>query len=254
MRSNLEYRPTNIPAWSSRVLLCLCRSSISWRMRWPGTWPGKQKPRLGLWPCSSLMVCIRLRGISMAARKMTFECRLLMKPFEKHRDDLLILDNMGDFGFSSHTNSARRFLSPEGVTIPKLRPWISFIADKIGGDTPQRSLELTTEGLFTNQIGCSYISFDQKGGFIPRESDPQLIFDRLFRNPMSDPTSAWENARACSTASADDARNPSKENPDAKTARNPRRILYRAARDRETARKHGRSRQPVALRKSTFPN
>ena len=47
--------------------------------------------------------------------------------------------------------------------------------------------KLTTEGLFTNQIGCSYISYDHNGDAIPRESDPQLIFDRLFRNPASDP-------------------------------------------------------------------
>ena len=61
-----------------------------------------------------------------------------------------------------------------------------LIADQIGGDTVHRSLELTTEGLFPNQIGCSYISYDANGDPIPRESDPQLIFDRLFRNPMSE--------------------------------------------------------------------
>jgi len=41
--------------------------------------------------------------------------------------------------------------------------------------------------LFTNQIGCSYISYDQDGNPIPRESDPQLVFDRLFRDPLRDP-------------------------------------------------------------------
>ncbi len=115
-----------------------------------------------------------------------FRMSPLMKPFEKHKNDLLILDNMGDFGFSSHSNSTRRFLSghhqnKNSASIDQL------IADKIGVDTPHRSLELTTEGLFTNQIGCSYISYDSKGDPIPRESDPQLIFDRLFRNPMSSP-------------------------------------------------------------------
>lgn len=116
-----------------------------------------------------------------------FRMSPLMKPFEKHKQDLLILDNMGDFGFSSHANSTRRFLSghhenKESASIDQL------IADQIGQDTPHRSLELTTEGLFTNQIGCSYISYDSSGAPIPRESDPQLIFDRLFRSPMSSPT------------------------------------------------------------------
>ncbi|MEL6107964.1 MAG: DUF1552 domain-containing protein [Planctomycetota bacterium] len=117
-----------------------------------------------------------------------FDFRLspLMQPFAEHKDDLLILDNMGDFGFSSHANSTRRFLC--GHHENKSSPSIDqLIADKIGGSTPHRSLELTTEGLFPNQFGCSYISYDQNGDAIPRESDPQLIFDRVFRNPLSNP-------------------------------------------------------------------
>lgn len=115
-----------------------------------------------------------------------FRMSPLMKPFEKHKDDLLILDNMGDFGFSSHASSTRRFLSghhenKQSASIDQL------IADQVGKETPHRSLELTTEGLFPNQIGCSYISYDRMGQPIPRESDPQLVFDRLFRNPMQHP-------------------------------------------------------------------
>jgi hypothetical protein len=115
-----------------------------------------------------------------------FRMSPLMQPFSKHKDDLLILDNMGDFGFSSHSNSTRRFLSGHHQN-NKSASVDQLIADKISGTTAHRSLELTTEGLFTNQIGCSYISYDDKGAPIPRESDPQLVFDRLFRDPMRDP-------------------------------------------------------------------
>ncbi|MCP4172494.1 MAG: DUF1552 domain-containing protein [Fuerstiella sp.] len=115
-----------------------------------------------------------------------FRMSPLMQPFKKHRDDVLILDNMGDFGFSSHANSTRRFLSGHH-TNTKAASMDQLIADRIKGDTPHRSLELTTEGLFPNQIGCSYISYDANGAPIPRESDPQLIFDRLFRSPLASP-------------------------------------------------------------------
>ena len=115
-----------------------------------------------------------------------FRMSPLMAPFAKHKEDLLILDNMGDFGFSSHSNSTRRFLSGHHAN-KKSASVDQLIADKISGTTAHRSLELTTEGLFTNQIDCSYISYDKKGAPIPRESDPQLVFDRLFRNPMHDP-------------------------------------------------------------------
>ncbi len=92
-------------------------------------------------------------------KEYDFRMSPLMKPFVKHREDLLILDNMGDFGFSSHANSTRRFLSghhqnTRNASIDQL------IADKVGKGTPHRSLELTTEGLFPNQIGCSYISYN----------------------------------------------------------------------------------------------
>lgn len=124
-------------------------------------------------------------------KEFDFRMSPLMKPFERHKQDLLILDNMGDFGFSAHKHSTRRFLSGhhenrDSASLDQL------IADKIGGDTPIRSLELTTEGLFPNQIGCSYISYDHHGDAIPRESDPQLVFDRLFRNPASDATKRTE--------------------------------------------------------------
>ncbi|NND96537.1 MAG: DUF1552 domain-containing protein [Pirellulaceae bacterium] len=122
-----------------------------------------------------------------------FRLSPLMQPFAQHKDDLLILDNMGDFGFSSHANSTRRFLSGHHA-VKSSASVDQLIANKIAGDTPHRSLELTTEGLFPNQIGCSYISYDTHGAPIPRESDPQLIFDRLFRNPMANPTRRKEMA------------------------------------------------------------
>ena len=115
-----------------------------------------------------------------------FRMSPLMKPFEGHKQDVLILDNMGDFGFSSHANSTRRFLSGRHDNT-KSASVDQLIADRIKGDTPHRSLELTTEGLFPNQIGCSYISYNSSGAPIPRESDPQLVFDRLFRSPLSNP-------------------------------------------------------------------
>ena len=121
-----------------------------------------------------------------AGTETDFRMSPLMQPFAKHKDDLLLLDNIGDFGFSSHANSTRRFLCGHHRNT-RTASADQLIAEKISGDTPHRSLELTTEGLFPNQIGCSYISYDAKGNYMPRESDPLLLFDRLFRNPMTHP-------------------------------------------------------------------
>ena len=122
-----------------------------------------------------------------------FDYRLspLMAPFAKHREDLLILDNIGDFGFSSHMNSTRRFLTGHHDNM-KSASIDQLIADQICGDTPHRSLELTNDGLFVGQPDCSYISYDKRGDGIPRMRDPQLVFDRLFNNPMDQPKSRQE--------------------------------------------------------------
>lgn len=120
-----------------------------------------------------------------AGKEHDFRLSPLMKPFEKHKADVLILDNMGDFGFSAHKHATRRFMSGHHEN-SKAASLDQLIADKISPGTVHRSLELTTEGLFPNQIGCSYISYDKHGDPIPRESDPQLVFDRLFRNPLRD--------------------------------------------------------------------
>ncbi len=117
-------------------------------------------------------------------KEFDFRMSPLMQPFAAHKQDLLILDNMGDFGFSSHANSTRRFLSGHHHST-KAASIDQVIADQVGAGTAHRSLELTTEGLFPNQIGCSYISYNSNGDPMPRESDPQLIFDRLFRNPLA---------------------------------------------------------------------
>ncbi|WDE97117.1 DUF1552 domain-containing protein [Lentisphaera profundi] len=114
-----------------------------------------------------------------------FQLSPLMKPFAKHKKDLIILDNMGDWGFSGHHDSSRRFLCGDhrnrSASIDQL------IAEKIGQGTAVKSLELTTEGLFTNKPECSYISYDKNGKAIPRQSDPQIVFDQLFRSPASNP-------------------------------------------------------------------
>lgn len=119
-------------------------------------------------------------------RENDFRTSPLMKPFAHHKKDLLILDNLGDFGFSSHSNATRRFLSGHHDN-RQVASADQLIAETIQGDSAHRSLELTTEGLFTSQVGCSYISYDEKGNPMPRESDPQLVFDRLFRDPLRDP-------------------------------------------------------------------
>ena len=110
----------------------------------------------------------------------------LMQPFAKHKDDMIVFDNMGDFGFSGHHHATRRFMCGHHHNT-KAASMDQLIDDKIGNSTAVRSLELTTEGIFLTHPACSYISYNNEGKPIPRNSYPQIVFDQIFRNPMSHP-------------------------------------------------------------------
>ena len=88
-----------------------------------------------------------------------FELSALMKPLEPHKKDLLVLDNMGTRHQAGHNGA--NFLC--GVGRANGASMDQVLADHIGKTTAMKSLELTTEGIFTNKADCSYISYDEKG-------------------------------------------------------------------------------------------
>ncbi|VTU02580.1 Uncharacterized protein OS=Lentisphaera araneosa HTCC2155 GN=LNTAR_07854 PE=4 SV=1: HXXSHH [Gemmataceae bacterium] len=118
-----------------------------------------------------------------------FRLSPMMAPLADHKADLLFVDNMGASGFSGHGTSVQRFLS--GRVAAGRRDGVAsvdqLIAGAVASGTRHRSLELTTEGVFTQAPVCSYISYGPRGEPVPRESDPQLVFDRLFRDPLVSP-------------------------------------------------------------------
>jgi hypothetical protein len=119
------------------------------------------------------------------SQEFDFEFSALMQPLQPHKEDILVLENMGVRKSGGHAGA--NFLC--GVSRPSGASMDQVLADHIGRTTPVKSLELTTEGIFTNKPDCSYISYDERGRFMPRESDPQIVFDKLFRNPFASSTS-----------------------------------------------------------------
>ena len=116
-----------------------------------------------------------------------FELSPLMQPLKSVRKDVLLLSNLDHAaGGWSHQSSAVAFLSSlsaKGRSLGGQQP-ISidqFVADRVGQHTPMRSLEMTSDGIFLPAPITSYVSFAADGRELPRESDPQIIFDRMFR-------------------------------------------------------------------------
>lgn len=130
-----------------------------------------------------------------------FELTPILKPLEAHRDRLTVVTGLSNLGVISpkegggvHTRAHAGWLNgvlakrTEGSDIQAGKTIDQYAADKLGADTPLRSLELTTESNFQvgnceNGYSCSYLnctSWRTPNTPLPHERDPRVVFERLF--------------------------------------------------------------------------
>ena len=131
----------------------------------------------------------------------TFELTPILTPLASVREHVVVvsgLSNMpvlaNDQGGGVHTRNHAGWLSgvlpkrTEGANITSAKTADQYAADKLGADTPLRSLELTLESNY--QVGnceagysCSYLnstSWRAPNAPLPHEGDPRVVFQRLF--------------------------------------------------------------------------
>ncbi len=136
-----------------------------------------------------------------AADGSSYEFTRILKPLEKHRDDLLVLSGLthntgralGD-GAGDHARAAASFLTgihpkkTSGADISLGASVDQVAASEMGGHTRYASLELGIEpgrlaGNCDSGYSCAYsnsISWRGEKTPNPPEIDPQRVFDRLF--------------------------------------------------------------------------
>ena len=125
----------------------------------------------------------------------------ILAPLEPLRQHVVVvtgLSNMpvaaNDQGGGVHTRNHAGWLSgvlpkrTEGANITSAKTVDQYAADVLGADTPLRSLELTLESNY--QVGnceagysCAYLNSTSWRGPntpLPHESDPRVVFERLF--------------------------------------------------------------------------
>jgi hypothetical protein len=131
----------------------------------------------------------------------TFQYTPILKPLEPFHKHITVVSGLSNRGVLSskdgggvHTRAHGGWLSgvlprrTEGSDLTAGKTIDQYAADKLGADTPLRSLELTTESNF--QVGncesgysCSYLnstSWRTENTPLPHERDPRAIFERLF--------------------------------------------------------------------------
>jgi hypothetical protein len=125
----------------------------------------------------------------------------ILKPLEDLREHMIVLSGLSNMGVISnnegggvHTRAHAGWLNgvlpkrTEGADITAGKTIDQYAADKLGVDTPLRSLELTTESNFQvgnceNGYSCAYLnstSWRTPNTPLPHERDPRVVFQRLF--------------------------------------------------------------------------
>jgi hypothetical protein len=123
-----------------------------------------------------------------------FEFTDLLKPAEAHRDSLVVVSNLFRPPHGAHSGSSTWLTGAniKETEAEDVRAGISLdqvIAEKIGGDTQFRSLEVAIEDV-AGYIGacdvgysCTYIntiSWKTPTTPLPMEVNPRVLFERLF--------------------------------------------------------------------------
>ncbi len=123
-----------------------------------------------------------------------FEFTDLLKPAETHRDSLVVVSNLFRPPHGAHSGSSTWLTGAniKETEAEDVRAGISLdqvIAEKIGGDTQFRSLEVAIEDV-AGYIGacdvgysCTYIntiSWKTPTTPLPMEVNPRVLFERLF--------------------------------------------------------------------------
>jgi hypothetical protein len=131
----------------------------------------------------------------------SFELTPVLTPLASVREHVVVvsgLSNMpvlaNDQGGGVHTRNHAGWLSgvlpkrTEGANITSAKTADQYAADKLGADTPLRSIELTLESNY--QVGnceagysCAYLnstSWRAPNAPLPHEGDPRVVFQRLF--------------------------------------------------------------------------
>ena len=135
-----------------------------------------------------------------ATRGVGFEFSPILKPIESFRDSITVVSNIDRPPAGTHAVSSGTWLTGSAPKRTEAEDFVAatsldqIIANTIGGDTVFPSLEIATEDL-TGYVGacdvgysCAYmntISWKTPTTPMPLETNPRVVFERLFGRPGS---------------------------------------------------------------------
>lgn len=163
------------------------------RLLWPGVCEAQVAAPLrfvGLWTAHGKLDEYWLPHGGEADFDIDFpNCSL--QPLQPFRDQLMILDGLDyrvlyEYGNSGHEGGPVTFLTGSklsfvsGEALPVSESLDQFLADRAGGATRFRSLQLLTYSALGAQGVADSLSFTAGGVRVPWERDPRAVWNRVF--------------------------------------------------------------------------
>ena len=111
-----------------------------------------------------------------------FELSRILQPLHDVRNDVLVLGNLDNEGSSDHMDAPGTFMSATRHNDPQRYSFDQQIADRIGHQTPIKSLQLTADNVWKDHPWLNILSYDKDQQPLRGLHDPQVAFDTLFRD------------------------------------------------------------------------
>jgi len=111
-----------------------------------------------------------------------FELSKILRPLAPVQKDILVLGNLDNDGVSSHMDAPGTFMSATKHKDPNRYSFDQRIADRLGGQTPIKSVQLTADNVWKQHPWLNILSYDKTHQPLRGQHDPQSAFDLIFKN------------------------------------------------------------------------
>ena len=111
-----------------------------------------------------------------------FDLSKILRPLAPVQKDILVLGNLDNDGVSSHMDAPGTFMSATKHKDPNRYSFDQRIADRLGGQTPIKSVQLTADNVWKQHPWLNILSYDKTNQPLRGQHDPQSAFDLIFKN------------------------------------------------------------------------
>ena len=149
-------------------------------------------PALATEPATTapLRMCVLYKGCGVnphswdiaGGTETDFTLSRILQPLAPVQKDILVVGNLDNQGSSDHMDAPGTFMSATKHKDANRYSFDQRIADRIGNETPIRSMQLTADNVWKQHPWLNILSYDRNNQPMRGQYDPQVVFDTMFKD------------------------------------------------------------------------